>query len=114
MIGIYKITNRINNRCYIGYSTNLKQREKSHFMTLKSGKHYSLLMQEDYNIYTKNNFNFEIICHLYKSVTKWDMIDFEEFFIKLHKPEYNSARSLPSEIKNYMYMQFLKDTKKSR
>ena len=30
MIGIYKITNNINGKCYIGQSINIKQRWKGH------------------------------------------------------------------------------------
>lgn len=30
MIGVYKITNNINNKCYIGISTNIEDRWKQH------------------------------------------------------------------------------------
>ena len=62
MFGIYKITNKINNKCYIGKSSNIEERFKYH--------------QEEYSFHTKNwnktlykafrkygidNFTFEII-----------------------------------------------------
>ena len=34
-IGIYKITNKINNKCYIGQSVNLESRIRSHKSMLK-------------------------------------------------------------------------------
>lgn len=58
MTGIYKITNKINGKCYIGQSINIKQRWKAH---------RSRYQVDDYPLYRAmrkyglENFNFEVI-----------------------------------------------------
>ena len=38
--GIYKITNLINNKCYIGQSRNIESRIKKHFSNLEKNIHH--------------------------------------------------------------------------
>lgn len=59
--GIYKITNIINNKIYIGSSNNIYKRKREHFCTLENGTHCNAHLQRAYNFYGKNNFKFEII-----------------------------------------------------
>ena len=59
--GIYKITNLINGKCYIGKSEDIEFRKKVHFRELEDGNHHSAYLQEDFNKYGKDNFSFEII-----------------------------------------------------
>jgi group I intron endonuclease len=61
--GIYKITNIINNKCYIGQSRNIKQRITNHFNQLKRNTHNNKYLQRSYNKYGKDNFINEILCH---------------------------------------------------
>ncbi len=61
LIGIYKIINMIDNKVYIGQSTNIKNRYCSHKSDLKNNKHPNNHLQNAYNKYGKNNFKFEII-----------------------------------------------------
>jgi hypothetical protein len=63
VIGIYKITNKINGKCYIGQSDNIKRRWKEHkkdaFWTNGNGYDYPLYRaMRKYGI---ENFTFEII-----------------------------------------------------
>lgn len=59
--GIYKITNTINNKVYVGSSINLKGREYKHFWMLKKGFHDNHYLQNSFDKYGKENFIFEII-----------------------------------------------------
>jgi len=60
-IGIYKITNTINNKVYIGESMNIEERWDTHKEDLNSGIHHSYKLQNDYNEYKLDKFIFEII-----------------------------------------------------
>lgn len=61
MIGIYKITNIINQKCYIGQSTDLIQRIRKHIKTLVNGTNSNEHLQNAYNKYGQGNFTIEII-----------------------------------------------------
>jgi group I intron endonuclease len=61
MSGIYKMTNIINNKCYIGSAIDIKNRFKQHKSLLKNNKHFNNHLQSSYNKYGKDNFLFEII-----------------------------------------------------
>ena len=61
MIGIYKIENILDGKKYIGSSVNIKKRFIRHKCDLNRGKHHNIFLQRSYNLYGKNNFNFEII-----------------------------------------------------
>ena len=57
MIGIYKITNNINNKIYIGQSVNIERRWKDHL----SNSSKKSLIHRAIEKYGKDNFTFEII-----------------------------------------------------
>lgn len=57
MIGIYKITNMINNKCYIGQSIHIEQRLEDHKRNYQSNVH----LQNSISKYGINNFKFEVI-----------------------------------------------------
>ena len=59
--GIYKITNKVNGKFYIGSANNLKRRKWEHFCNLKHNKHCNKKLQYSYNKYSKENFKFEIL-----------------------------------------------------
>ena len=61
MIGVYKITNIINGKVYIGESLNIERRWDEHKLELENGTHHSFKLQNDYNEYGKNNFIFEVL-----------------------------------------------------
>jgi group I intron endonuclease len=63
--GIYKITNKINNKCYIGSSVNILERFKSHRNKLKSNKHINNYFQNAYNKHGINNFIYIYIRFCY-------------------------------------------------
>jgi len=61
MKAIYKITNLVNGKFYLGSSKNINKRKSVHFSSLRYNKHHCLYLQRAYNKYGKENFRFEII-----------------------------------------------------
>ncbi len=63
MIGIYKITNKINNNCYIGLSVDIKRRWKAHQQRYKvsSNKEYEKVLYKAFRKYGIDNFRFEVL-----------------------------------------------------
>lgn len=58
--GVYKITNTINNKIYIGESLNIEERWNEHKQDLEDGTHHSYKLQQDYNTYGIDKFKFEV------------------------------------------------------
>lgn len=59
--GIYKITNIINNKCYVGSAKNFSKRWNRHLKDLENNCHHSIKLQRSFNKHGKNNFLFSII-----------------------------------------------------
>lgn len=59
--GIYKITNNINKKVYIGQSHDIHQRWYHHQYDLNNNKHENPYLQQSWNKYGADNFTFEII-----------------------------------------------------
>lgn len=63
MIGIYKVTNKINNKSYIGQSKNIEQRWHTHKISPynKNSTQYNTLFYKAIRKYGINNFSFEVL-----------------------------------------------------
>ena len=83
--GIYKITNILNNHCYIGSTVNINKRFSTHKYKLNDNKHHSTYLQNAWNKYGIEAFTFEAL--LYCNTT--DLIFYEQRAIDTYKPEYN-------------------------
>lgn len=59
--GVYKLTNKLNGRIYIGSAKRFKERWQTHAKRLKSGKHSNKFLQADYNKCGEEAFVFEVI-----------------------------------------------------
>lgn len=59
--GIYKISNKENNKVYIGMSVDVHNRMKTHKWNLGKNNHINNRLQDDFNIYGANSFVYEII-----------------------------------------------------
>lgn len=59
--GIYKITNNINNKCYIGKSSNIEERFQYHKKRYKNEKEWDKPLYKAFRKYGIENFSFEII-----------------------------------------------------
>lgn len=60
-IGIYSIMNKLNNKIYIGQSVDINKRFIKHRTLLNNNKHNNLHLQQAWNKYGENNFEFSII-----------------------------------------------------
>lgn len=58
--GIYKITNTVTGRVYVGQSRRVQSRLSSHFGDLADGKHISKSMQADWTEYGPDSFAIEV------------------------------------------------------
>lgn len=54
--GIYKITNSINNKIYIGSAINIYRRFVTHNHLLRNNKHFNSHLQSSWNKYKSENF----------------------------------------------------------
>ena len=84
---IYCIRNKINNKKYIGQTSwNINKRLNKHKGQLINNKHYSKNLQEDFNKYGIDNFEFIILDEFTfsnKELLKKVLIDMEKFYIDL-------------------------------
>jgi len=59
--GIYKITNTVNQKIYVGSSVNIAKRFNAHKNSLIKNIHHSKTMQRSWNKYGKDSFIFNVI-----------------------------------------------------
>ena len=59
--GIYKIQNKINNKCYIGQSQNIEHRIKTHLCLLNNNNHYNIHLQKAWNKYGFASFDISVL-----------------------------------------------------
>ncbi|QKE56471.1 endonuclease [Bacillus phage YungSlug] len=62
MIGIYLIRNIVDNKVYVGRSKNIDARIKSHKRNLRKGTHKNTHLQNAWNKFGVESFEFSIIC----------------------------------------------------
>lgn len=75
MIGIYKITNKINNKCYVGQSNDIQRRFKEHIW---AGDKTRILLDKAIKKYGKENFTYEIL----EECSLEELNEKEEYWIK--------------------------------
>jgi group I intron endonuclease len=59
--GIYKITNTVNNKIYIGCASNIRTRINGHLYDLRKGIHKNDYLQKSWNKYGEKVFIFEVV-----------------------------------------------------
>lgn len=92
MIGIYKYTNKINGKCYIGQSINLEKRKYCHKSSVfnENASDYNSQFHQACRKYGWDNFTYEILTTLTPEEYTPDGLDtLEKYFIKY----YNSYHS---------------------
>lgn len=76
--GIYKITNSVNGKLYIGSAISIKSRFTCHKRLLQNNKHFNNHLQTSWNKYGEENFKFEIL----EIITSDLLQEKEEYYIK--------------------------------
>ena len=88
--GVYLISNNVNGKCYVGSTIHLDRRRLEHFSSLANNKHPNRHLQNAYNKYGVNAFEFEILeTILIDDNIKKTLLSREQFWIDNLKPEYN-------------------------
>ena len=99
MKGIYCIKNTSNNKCYIGSSADLEYRKIMHFSRLKHGGHINKHLQNAYNKYGNNSFEFSILEIIPEELfTKEFLLSREQYYIDSVNPEYNILKTAGSTL----------------
>jgi len=93
--GIYRWTNKLNGKSYIGSSVNLSNRLKQYYgKRLLKCKYISLIYQALLK-YGHSNFTLEILEYCKSTV---DVIQREQYYIDLFKPQYNILQTAGSPL----------------
>jgi group I intron endonuclease len=84
MIGIYRIKNLVNGKCYYGSSKQIEKRFDRHKRELKNNIHINCVLQRAWDKYGENNFIFEIVEECNINI----LLETEQKYLDL-QPEYN-------------------------
>lgn len=108
MTGIYKFTNKINNKSYIGQSIDIEKRRKTHiqraFCNTKGNKEYNKTFYKALRKYGVNNFSFEIL----KICPQIELNDWEKYYIHI----YNTYKEGYNEDEGGNMSLYIKDGEK--
>ena len=102
--GVYKITNMINGKFYIGSSKNIKNRWHQHEILLNGGTHGNTYLQNAWNKYGDKNFKFEIV----EECAPEMQFEREQFYLNMLNPfednGYNIVRLISKQYMSDNYM----------
>jgi group I intron endonuclease len=93
--GIYKITNRINGKFYIGSAVDIKNRFSTHVSELKNKTHSNYHLQRAWDKYGKENFIFEVLEEI---IDINSLLLREQHFLDILTPEYNICKIASSTL----------------
>jgi group I intron endonuclease len=85
---IYEIRNKLNNKVYIGSTTNDNRRKKEHFNELRKNRHHSNYLQNSFNKYGEENFEFKVIAK-FTDIDRKKLFEEEKYYMN----KYNSMDS---------------------
>lgn len=92
--GIYKITNLITGKFYVGSSQNINRRWGKHLQKLNTNTHPNIHLQRSFNVHGEYNFELSVLEYCCLD----DLIPREQHYIDELKPHYNIARVAGSSV----------------
>ena len=102
--GVYKITNIVNDKFYIGSSKDVKSRWKQHRDKLRENRHGNAHLQNAWNKYGEENFLFEVIEEC-EPVVQFER---EQYYLNILNPfgdrGYNIVRQISKDYMSDNYM----------
>ena len=110
---IYKIVNKTNNKIYVGSTAFVEKRFARHKSDLKCNRHYNKHMQSSWNLNGPESFEFEIIETIIV-FTKELILEREQYWIDLLKPEYNKRVMATSNLGMKMPRQSILNSKRTK
>ena len=81
LVGIYKITNIVNDKIYVGQSIAIKQRWSQHKAELRKNKHGNCHLQKAWNKYGEEKFKFSVLEYLDTDISKDFLTEREQYWI---------------------------------
>lgn len=94
--GIYQIINIVNKQKYIGSSSNIEIRKKTHFKELQNNCHCNKHLQNSYNKYGKDKFIFEIL-EINNNLTRDELYELEQYYIDLY--DFDNLYNISKDVK---------------
>lgn len=91
---VYKITNEVDGKFYIGSTNNLIKRYYTHIHDIRSGKNTCVKLIRAVSKYGEENFKFEIVCECPTN----EVLKTEQEYIDSLKPHYNVAKIAGSNL----------------
>lgn len=91
---IYKITNLLDGKFYIGSTNNLIKRYYTHINHIRSGKNTCIKLIRAVKKHGEDNFRFEIVCEC----STEELLNIEQQHIDSLNPEYNIAKIAGSNL----------------
>lgn len=98
MIGIYKFTNLLNNKCYIGQSIDVEQRRLAHISSAKNKKaaDYNHQLHQALRKYGVENFSFEVLVELSGEGYDKDLLNkLEAYYVSKYNSFKNGYNATP-------------------
>lgn len=92
--GIYKITNKLNGKFYIGSASNIKRRWRQHRFDLIHNTHDNIHLQRSWNKYGQEEFLFELV----EECDKGSLVLREQFYMDTLNPQYNIGKFATSSV----------------
>lgn len=108
--GIYKITNIVNGKIYIGSSQDIHKRLIQHKSRLQRNVHHSIHLQRSYNKHGVGAFIFET----FLSCPVDELLQIEQYLLDFYQPKYNinpSAGSNRGSKRSEEFKQKIRETR---